>query len=225
VSVYGSYSTNTGISSNTPVLWQSGKQYEFGVKAGLFNQNLTLAVDHFQITEANVSTINPLHNTDATAPANLFSNLANHGYDFSAIGSLTKNLSIVASLTEMRLRQANGQVFKNDPDNLANLLLNYRFTQGPVKGLTVFAGVNHVGKTTVSPGAGAPGGAIGKPAFWLGAYTIANAGGSYGWGDRYTVALNVDNLLNTKYLWNAASTNGILPGPGFAVRTTITIKL
>ncbi len=66
VSVYGSYSTNSGISSNTPVLWQSGKQYEFGIKAGFFDQNLTLAADHFQISEANVSTINPAHNTDAT---------------------------------------------------------------------------------------------------------------------------------------------------------------
>jgi iron complex outermembrane receptor protein len=224
VSVYGSYSTNTGISSNTPVLWQTGKQYEFGVKAGFFHQNLTLAADHFQINESNVSTINPAHNTDATQPANLFSNLANHGYEFSAIGALTKNVSVVASATLMRLRQATGQVFKNDPDQMWNLLLNYHFTDGALNGLSVFAGVNEVGRTTVNPGVSSTG-VIGLPAFWLGAYDIINAGATYHWGHRYSVGLNVDNLLNTRYLWNAASTDGILPGAGIGVRGTITVKL
>jgi outer membrane receptor protein involved in Fe transport len=225
VSVYGSYSTNSGISSNTPVLWQSGKQYEFGIKAGFFHQNLTLAADHFQISEANVSTINPAHNTDATQPATLLSNLNNHGYEFSAIGAITKNVSVVASVTLMRLRQANGQVFKNDPDQMWNLLLNYHFTDGTLKGLSIFAGVNEVGRTTVNPGAGAPGGALGLPAFWLGAYDIINAGVTYHWGRHYSVGLNVDNVLNTKYLWNAASTNGILPGAGIGFRVSTTIKL
>ncbi len=138
---------------------------------------------------------------------------------------MTKNISVIASATLMHLRQANGQVFKNDPDQMWNLLLNYHFTDGTLKGLSLFAGVNEVGRTTVLPGAGAPGGALGQPAFWLGAYDIINAGATYHWGRHYSVGLDVDNVLNTKYLWNAASTNGILPGAGIGFRVTTTIKL
>jgi iron complex outermembrane receptor protein len=225
LSVYGSYSTNAGIAGNTPVLWQTGRQYEFGVKESFFNQNLTLSADHFQISEANVSTVNPAHNTDATQPASLLANLNNQGYEFSAMGALTRNLSVIGSLTEMNLRQANGQKYKNVPDNMANLLLSYHFRDGALEGLSVFAGVNHTGTVTINPGAGATGGAIGQPAFYLAPYTIVNAGATYAWGRRYLLTLNLDNVLDNKYFWDAASTASISPGAGTGVRMSMTIKL
>lgn len=223
VSVYYSFSTNAGISGNTPVLWQKGKQHEFGVKTQLFNDRLQVSADHFQITESNVSTVNPAHNVDATQPATLQSNLANRGFEFNVIGGITKNVSVVASFTKMKLRTAAGQRFRNVPDQMTNLLINYHFTDGALKNLSVFAGMVHVGDVSgEAPGGGNVGGALGKPGFIVSAYTIFNAGAGYTW-KRYSFNLNVDNVADSKLWWQPASRQSVSPYPGITFRFATTV--
>jgi len=223
VSVYYSFSTNAAIPGNTPVLWQRGKQHEFGVKSEFFNQRLAISADHFQITQQNFATVNPAHNVDATQPATILGTGANHGFEFNVVGGLTPNLSVVASYTRMKLRNSAGQRLRNIPDNLANLLLNYHFTEGTLKNLSVFAGVVHVGNVAgETPGGGNVGGAVGLPGFYVAAYTVTNAGATYTW-NRYRFNLNVDNAFDQKFWWQPASRQSVSPYPGITVRFSTTV--
>ena len=146
VSLYASDSTNAGIASATP-LWQSGKQYEFGLKSEFFDQRLQFTAAHYQITESNVSA-NPLFSTGLSTVPNFLLNETNHGIEFNLVGGLTPSLSVIASYTAMHLRDPFGRRLVNVPDTLANLFLNYHFLAGPLKNLNLFAGVNFVGNVS-----------------------------------------------------------------------------
>jgi outer membrane receptor protein involved in Fe transport len=227
VSVYGTYSSNASItasSSNAP-LWESGKQYEFGVKSEFFHQRLQVSADHFQITEFNLSTPNPAHNTDSSQPTFLLGNATSKGEEVNVIGGITKNLSVIASLTNQKYRDLFGRRVRNVPDQLANLLVNYRFDQGLLKGANAFVGVVHEGQVagetvTASTSLGVPE----LPGFYLRPWTIFNAGAGYGWS-RYKVNLNVDNALNSKFLWSPASRQSVSEYPGLTFRATFTLRL
>jgi outer membrane receptor protein involved in Fe transport len=226
VSVYYTYSSNAAITSfNSQPIWQTGKQHEFGAKAELMNQRLSLTAAHFQITQSNLSTPNPAFNIDpAHNPSNILADQTSHGFEFDAVGGVTKNLSIIASYTNMKLRDAFGRKQRNVPDELANLLLNYHITDGALKHLGFFGGVVHMGKT---PGETATGftstGVPRQPGYYVAAWNVINTGASYQW-ERYRFNLNVDNALNSKFAWQPAGRNSVSPYPGFTIRFTTSVK-
>jgi iron complex outermembrane recepter protein len=227
LSVYGTYSSNASItasSANAP-LWESGKQYEFGAKAEFFNKRLQISADHFQITEFNLSTPNPAHNTDSSQPTFLLGNANSRGEELNVVGGITQNLSVIGSLTNQKYRDLFGRRVRNVPDQLANLLLNYHFSEGEMKGANVFGGVVHTGQVageTVT--ASTPLGVPELPGFYLRPWTIVNVGAGYGW-DRYKINVNVDNALNSKFLWAPASRQSVSEYPGLTLRVTFTIHL
>jgi outer membrane receptor protein involved in Fe transport len=226
VSIYGSFSTNASIAGQTP-LWQNGKQYEYGVKTNFFDNRLTVSVDHFQISENNIAITNPLFNTGQSTIATLYANETNHGEELNVSGGITKNLSVILSYTNMRFRDAVDRRVRNIPDNMANLLLNYHFTDGALKNLGVFAGVQHDGSVAGenTPNLGYT--SLGVPdqvGYYIAAWTVANAGASYQW-QRYHFNLNIDNVLNQKFWWQPASRNSVCPYPGLSVRLAVTIHL
>jgi hypothetical protein len=51
-----------------------------------------------------------------------------------------------------------------------------------------------------------------------------NAGAGYGW-DRYKINLNVDNALNSNFLWAAASRQSVSEYPSLTARLTFTLHL
>jgi iron complex outermembrane receptor protein len=224
LSLYGSSSTNAGIAASNP-LWQAGKQVEFGAKAEFLDQRLQLTAAHFQITQSNVSSQNPLFNTGQSTVPFLLTNEKNHGEEFNLAGGLTPHLSVIASYTEMRLRDPLGRRLRNVPDHLSNLLLNYHFTEGLLKNLNVFAGANHQGNVSgESISAVSALGVPEQPSFYVNAFTVLNVGAGYGYG-RYHFNLNVDNALNQKFWWQPASRISVSPYPGATFRFTTTIHL
>ena len=62
------------------------------------------------------------------------------------------------------------------------------------------------------------------PGFYLRPWTIVNVGAGYGW-DRYKINVNVDNALDSKFLWAPASRQSVSEYPGLTVRVTINIHL
>jgi iron complex outermembrane receptor protein len=223
VSLYGSLSTNAGITANNP-LWQSGKQYEFGLKSEFFNQRLQFSFAHFQIAQSNVSTPNPLFNTGQSPVAFLLNDETSHGFEFNVVGGITEDLSVIASLTDQHLRDPLGRRIRNVPDQMSNLLLNYHFRAGALSGLSVFAGVHHMGNVageTVS--ALTPLGVPEQPGFYLKPWTVLNVGSCYVWG-RYRVNLNLDNALNSHFWWQPASRISVSPYPGATVRLTTAVQ-
>jgi iron complex outermembrane receptor protein len=226
VSLYSSFTTNASIAGQSP-LWQAGKQYEYGIKTEFLNNRLTITADHFQISENNIAITNPLFNTGQSTIATLYEDETNHGEELNISGGITKNLTVILSYTNMRFRDAANRRVRNIPDNMSNLLLNYHFTEGPLKNASVFVGVQHNG--TVA-GENAPNlgftklGVPEQVGYYIAAWTAANAGASYQW-QRFHFNLNVDNVLDERFWWQPASRDSVCPYPGLAVRLSTTIHL
>ncbi len=233
LSAYYTYSSNAALtSSNNQPLWQQGKQHEFGLKSEFFGQRLSFTAAHFQIAQTNLVTPNPAYNVDpAHNPPNTLSDQANRGFEFNLVGGVTKNLSVIASFTAMKFRDPFGRRARNVPDHMANLLLDYRFTAGALKNFSLFAAAVHVGKTAgenpqIDPATGVavtPLGVPTQPGFYVAAWTVYNAGASYRWRNlRFN--LNVDNVLNAKFVWQPASRLSVSPYPGLTWRLTTAVR-
>ncbi len=224
VSAYYSYSSNaqaTDAGNNAPPRWQDGKQHEVGFKAELFEQRLGINIAHFRITQNNISTPNPYRYIDANAPAVLFQDQKNDGLEFEVTGGLTKELSVIASYTNMHLRDTLGRRVRNVPDETANILLNYHY----MKNASVFVGLLHTGDTAgeTAPGSLTALGVIKQVSFYVPPHTLLNAGTSYSW-DRFTFALNVDNITNEKGVWQASGRGGLQGLTPINVKGTVRIK-
>ena len=226
ISLYSSFSTNGSIAGQSP-LWQGGKQYEFGFKSDFFNHRLSVAGDHFQISENNIAITNPAFNTGQSTIATLYENETNHGIEASVTGGITRDLSVIFSYTNMHFRDAAGRRVRNIPDNMGNLLLNYHFSQGALKGASVYVGVQHNGSVAGenAPNLGfTPLGVPQQVGYYIKAWTAANAGASYRWHN-YRFNLNVGNVLNQRFWWQPASRQSVCPYPGLSVRLSVTVHL
>jgi iron complex outermembrane recepter protein len=229
-SIYYSFSTNaalTSFSSTASVvvpLWQTGKQNEIGFKGQFFNDRVQISADHFAITQSNLTSPNPLYNIDTSQPTTLLVNATSKGYELNVVGGITTNLSIIGSVTNQKYRDAFGRRSRNVPDQLANLLLNYHWHDGLLTGANVFAGAVHQGNVAGETITGFTTlGIPEQPSFFVPGWTVVNAGAGYTW-DRYTLNLNVDNLLNRHFFWDPASRLSVPTYDGRTARGTITAK-
>jgi iron complex outermembrane receptor protein len=223
VSVYGSYSTNAGITANNP-LWQAGKQYEVGAKAELYEKRLQLTAAYFDITQDNVSTQNPLFNTGQSTIPFTLSDQTSKGVELNVIGGLTPNLSVIGSYTDQQLRDPLGRRVRNVPDTMWNLLLNYRIREGSLKNLSGFFAISHLGNVAGETRSGVTAqGVPQQPGFFVAPWTVFNAGAGYT-HERYRFSLNVDNVFDQRFWWQPASRISVSPYPGRTVRLTTTIS-
>jgi iron complex outermembrane recepter protein len=222
VAVYGSYSTNAGLAANNPV-WQAGKQFEWGLKSEFFGKRLQATASHFQITQSNVSTQNPLFNTGQSNIPFLLSDQTSHGIEFNVVGGLTHNASIIASYTNMKLRDPLGRRVRNIPDMMSNLVLNYRFNEGVLKNASAFVAISHQGNVAGETRSGVTAAGVPQqPGFYIAAWTVVNVGAGYEW-QRIRFNLNIDNVLNAKFWWQPASRISVSPYPGLTARLTTTV--
>jgi outer membrane receptor protein involved in Fe transport len=223
--LYYSHSTNAnGVLFNGAALFQEGKQDEFGVKTEFFNQCLSITASHFDITQNNIVTPNPSFFIDPVNNPQFFkADLVNKGVEFDITGGLTKNLTVLASYTDMKLRDAFGRRRRNIPDTTMNAMLKYDIREGAAKGLSVFAGVTHVGdQAGEDPSITAtPLGVIAQVSFYAPARTIYNAGASYTYG-KFRFNLNVDNLTDVETIWQPSGRFSLSPYPGRNIRLTTT---
>lgn len=226
VSLYYMFSSNASITTGpqlTP-LWQTGKQNEFGIKTDLLHHRLSFTAAHFDIVQSNLSSPDPLYNTDpAHNPSTILTDDANHGVEFELVGNLTGGLSLIASHTDMRLRDSYGRRIRNVPDTTSAALLRYAVTSGPLRNLAVFAGVIHNGDVAGETVTGFTAqGVPEQPGFYLADWTVYNAGGSYRIG-RYQFNLDVENLANARFAWQPAGRNSVSPYPARTFRVITTI--
>ncbi|HEX2861017.1 MAG TPA: TonB-dependent receptor, partial [Lacunisphaera sp.] len=120
VSLYFSRSINASpvIANNLP-LWRSGEQDEIGFKSEFFNRKLSLNGSYFEIAQTNVTVPNPARQTDPTAPEQLISDLSNKGYELEMMGSLTENISVIATYSHLKMRDSLGRMVRAVADNNA----------------------------------------------------------------------------------------------------------
>lgn len=232
LSAYYTYSTNANLvtfnSGNgiAQPLWSEGVQHEYGLKAEFLEKRLYAAVTRFDMEQTNVTSPNPLANTNPLLAGNILTDNTSEGWEYSLVGGVTKNLSVIASYTSMKYRDAFGRRVRNVPDEMANALVRYSFPDGRFKNLSIFGAVTTFGEAPAetitalapAPSPGAPR-VPGQPGFYTAAWHVFNAGASYSHG-KWSFNLNVDNVTNRKFGWQPASRLTISPYPALTWRLT-----
>jgi iron complex outermembrane receptor protein len=235
VSVYASHSTNANANIpglNLQPLWQEGEQDEIGVKTEFFNRKLSVNFAYFQIAQTNVTVPNPAYQTDPTQPQTLVSDLDNKGYEIELMGSLTPNLSAIATYSHLNMRDALGRMVRAVADNNASLLLNYRIADGVAKGLSINFGVSYSGKragdSPTDGGNFTQLGIVKKTSFFLKPHYQTTLGANYRLNEKLSFRLNIDNVLNDADYISVAggrvTGTGIYTQPGTNVRFTTTFN-
>jgi iron complex outermembrane receptor protein len=227
VSIYYNYTTDDALASAN-VLWQAGVQNEFGIKSNFLNDRISITADHFEIKQSNVSYQNPLFNTGQSTIQTIYANLTSNGEELNVVGGITKDLSLIASYTNLKLRDAYGRRQRNIPDNMANLLVDYHFnifSEAPAKNADVFIGEVHQGDVAGETVSGfTPLGVPEQPGFFLAAYNVTNAGAGYTISN-YRFNLNVNNVFNQRFWYEAAARATPTGYPGICIKLTVTVHM
>lgn len=228
--LYYSHSTNASpvVANNLP-LWRDGVQNEIGFKSEFFNQRLSFNAAYFEIAQTNVTVPNPARQTDLNAPESLVSDLQNHGVEFELVGGMTPHLSAIATFTQLKMRDSLGRQVRAVADRNTGLLLNYRFREGRLGGLSLTGGVSYSGRRAGdTPINFTPLNVVGKTSFFLKPYYVSTLGAAYRWKGKYLFRLNLDNVLDDKgYLQQAGgrvSGTGITTAPGINVKFSTTVN-
>ncbi len=172
---------------------ETGEQYELGARQELFSGHLRAEAAIYQITKENV--LNP-------DPANPFVSIPSgeqrsRGVELNLVGSPLPGWQIVAgyAYTDARVTGDNrpgtvGNRLVGAPLHSGNLWTRYELPVGPLRGLSIGAGVYLFG----------PREATLPNTFDLPGFTRVDLEITYRlWSDRLRVQLNVKNLTNKKY--------------------------
>jgi iron complex outermembrane receptor protein len=208
----------------------SGSQDEFGVKTSLLEGRLTGTFSYFKISQQNYGVPNSEYYTliaqGNTTAANLlenpiYLNLNAKGWEVEGTYSLGKNLSILGNYTSFKERQPNTNVrVRAVPDKAAALYLDYRFTDGVLKGFGANVGIDYksdvVGEnvnalTTSVPVAGVGALVPQQPSFLVAGRTVVNVGLTYR-APAWTVRLMLANALDKDYILAAGSRTSLIAG-------------
>jgi iron complex outermembrane receptor protein len=230
------HATATTVTAFKPT---SGGQDEFGVKTSMLDGTLTGSFAYFKIAQQNYSVPNSEYYTlvaqGNSAAANLLQNplyldLNAKGWEFEATYSLGKNLTILGNYTSFKERQPITNVrVRAVPDHAGAIYLDYRFTDGVLKGFGVnvgmdyksdVAGENVTGYTTTAPIQGV--GFVPKqPSFLVAGRTLVNVGCSYR-AANWTVRFMVANALDKDYILAAGSRTSAIVGDPRSIKGSFT---
>ena len=231
VSVYYSHSKNAaGAVANNLPLWKSGVQSEYGVKTEFFNRRLSINGAYFEISQTNVTVPNPAYQNDPTQPQTLVSDLTNKGYEFEVMGSVTSNLSVVATLSHLNMRDKLGRMVRGVADNNGALLANYRFKDSEIKGLSLNAGINYSSKRAGDvPAANFTSlGIVEQVSFYLKPQYVNTIGATYRMNEQYTLRLKIDNVFDEKDYFSVVGArswgSGLTTATGRNIRFTTTFN-
>jgi iron complex outermembrane receptor protein len=247
VSLFYGYNTTGGTmpSSLNPGTYgptfraSSGSQKEFGVKVAAFQDRFTTSVSHFDISQQNYPVPNSEYYTliaqgriaEANALQNpLYLNLNSKGWEFESTYSLNNNLTLIGNYTSFKIRQPVTDVrVRAVPDHSGAIYVDYRFTEGALKGWGAAVGVdyksdvvgeNATGYTTTAP---LPDGSFvpNQPTFLVAGRTLVNFSVSYR-TERWSARVQVNNLLDKDYILAAGSRTSAVPGDPRNVRASFT---
>ena len=214
-----------------PLPPKQGKQNEVGLKTSLFNKKLTVNVSYFDVQQQNntvpSSPQNPLN------PLVLIPGVKSRGFDGDLNYEVNRNLFLMGSFSLYNAESILGPAaatftqpytgtiitesipVNNTSEKSASLFGLYRFTEGGLKGFNVGLGANYQGKRAITDNAN-------QVWFgWVPGRTLVNANLSYRYNQRINYGLNIDNLLDTKYIYSVRSVNVIVPGQAFNVKFSV----
>ncbi|MFI5335907.1 MAG: TonB-dependent siderophore receptor [Opitutales bacterium] len=135
--------------------------YEFGLKASLLKDRLSLTLDRFVIDQYNLvqSETDPITGVKDTI---ISGQQEAKGYEAQFLYQVTKNFQVLGSwgyspttiLKSETLTFLNGLPARRVPRDNAGLAVRYQFTHGKLKGLYVVADVKYFSKSLINLGSG-----------------------------------------------------------------------
>jgi len=196
------------IAQGVPPHTRPSRQHEVGVRVRLLDGRLYATLSYFDILQENVWALNPrnyeLPRPSPLAPA-LNGSKTSKGVEFELAWSPTENLSLIASVSEMKLRDSDNMREPLIADQTAAIWGSYIFTEGPLRGLRVGLGANYVGERAgdgtgwTQPPPGYSSVRI-QPSFWMPSYVVAQASASYRFNKHWWAQLTVNNLFDKDYI-------------------------
>lgn len=178
---------------------QHANQLEGGIKLQAFNNMLNLTASYYDISVSNMTRAESIVRNGQTYNITVQSGTQeSKGFELDLISNPFRGLNIVAgySYNDSKMTKSSPadeglRPVSAGPKNLANLWLNYIFTQSTLKGVGLGFGGNY-GSENLITNTSVTG------AFTLPAYTVLNAALSYN-ARTWRAGLKVDNLSNEKY--------------------------
>ena len=223
-SIYGSFAKsnkpNTSFDRFGKVLDpERGISYEAGVKLDLFDGALSFTTALFHTVKQNVSTSDP---DDPTNTYNIAAGeVRSRGVDVTIAGEPIKGLRLSGgySYADSEVTKDNrlpiGLALANAPRETASMLAVYEFQDGPLKGLGLGTGVNHIGKRMLAISATSPS---------IPAYTVVNLIGYYDINERIRLQANVNNVFDKYYIERTFGTSSLAPGAPLNAVFTVSAK-
>ncbi|MDJ0658641.1 MAG: TonB-dependent siderophore receptor [Crocosphaera sp.] len=223
VSLYGSYSESFFPGSGLVAEGEfadpeTSEQYEFGIRAELFNQKLSVNLAYFDITKNNVPVSNPIFNNFVVTVGEQNS----RGVELDIIGEIIPGLNVVfnyanvtAEITEDTDVSLIGNRLFNVPEHSANLWLTYQIQDGFFEGLGFGGGFNYVDDRFGDL----------DNTFRIEGYSLGNAAIFYE-RDNWRFALNIRNVFDRNYIQGAEDSRAreIYPGEPFTAIGSLTIR-
>ncbi|MDJ1505266.1 TonB-dependent receptor [Xanthocytophaga agilis] len=172
---------------------ERGVQYEIGAKAELLGGKLVPTIAFYHLDKKNILVPDP---TDPNGLRQRSDGKArSKGVEVTLQGNLTTQLSLITSYAYNQTKNQKGgefgapegSLYPMAPNHTANAWVKYSFTNGPLNGLSLNTGLQHVSKrNTFTEG------------FVLPGFTTLDAGLSYKI-KAISLGLNGNNLTNIRY--------------------------
>lgn len=221
---YASYSTsflpNTGTAApqrgSGTFSPTTGEQFEVGIKYQPQGMNSFIQLAAYQIRQQNVLTQDPVYLTYSVPQGEIRS----RGIELEGRASLTDGLDLLgaysyidAEITNSNNAGVSGNRVPQVPNHMASGWANYRFLEGPLRGLQLGGGVRYVGSTYGND----------INTFKVDAVTLFDAAIRYDLGARFEsargleVAVNAQNIEDKDYIASCASLTSCYYGTGRVV--------
>ena len=210
-----------------------GEQKEFGIKTTFLNKRLSFNAAYFNVVQFN-NIVNAFPQTNP--PSNIVvGGETSRGIDGDFTFSVSKNFDVIGSFADFKahielaspwnqiIQPGDGLVHRTIPVNNAAehtfaIWGRYKFTEAPLRGLAVSLGASYLSKRAIDDNSGS------QVFFgYLPARTIVDLSLSYE-TKRMTYQLNVDNVLNKKYIYASRSDLVLVPGLPTNARVSVTYK-
>ena len=218
-----------GVSGPLPP--KKGQQSEVGLKSVLLNKKLTANISYFDIKQENNQV--PSAPLDPLNPQVLVPGVISRGFDGDLSYEVSQNFYLMGSFAWYHAKSVLGPQSKtfvqpyygqvvtgsipvdNTAQNTASLFGLYRFTAGNLKGLGLGLGGNYLSKRAITDGP--------NQVMWgyIPGRLLLNSNLTYRVSPHLSYGLNLDNILNKKYIYSVRSENVIVPGQAFNAKFSV----
>lgn len=210
-----------------------GEQKETGIKTVWLDSRLTFNAAFFEVIQFN-NTVPAFPQTNPPSVV-VVGGQTSRGFDGDFSFAINKNFDLIGSFAyfdahidlaapwNQIVQPGDGQVHRTIPvNNVAEHTLSvmgrYKFTEAPLKGLSISLGMSHLDKRAINDNSG-------SQVFYgyLPERNLVDATFSYE-TKKTTYQLNIDNLLNEKYIYASRSSLVQVPGAPINVRFSVSYR-